>query len=151
QDDPFAQAPEKNGKKDKPPVANDSGSPNPIANLPGLGGGSIPGDERIDFEISVKPSEVKRGQIVTLTISGAPRPGFHTYPMTRRTDNPIQDEVALSKLTFEKTPGLQPLWPVIESEPSLVEEQGIGYLLEHEKPFTWSQDILILPDATPGK
>jgi thiol:disulfide interchange protein DsbD len=40
---------------------------------------------------------------------------------------------------------------VIESEPSLVEEQGIGYFLEHEKPFTWTQDILILPDATPGK
>lgn len=142
QDDPFAQTPEKNGN---------SSTKSPVANARGLAGGNTPGDERIDFEISIKPKEAKRGEMVNLTISGAPRHGFHTYPMTRRTDNPLQDEIALSKLTFEKTPGLQPLWPVIESEPALIEEQGIGYFLEHEKPFTWSQDILILPDATPGK
>src|SRR6266851_1362376 len=127
QDDPFAQVP-----------------------APGSAPGKNPTMERIDFEVSVKPQEAKRGETVKLTITGLPLPGFHTYPMTQRTDNPLQDEIALSKLTFEKTAGLQPLWPVEESPPSLVEEQGIGYFWEHNKPFTWSQDILILPEAKPG-
>src|SRR5207302_3483995 len=39
---------------------------------------------------------------------------------------------------------------VAESDPSVKQEPGIGYFLEHENPFTWSQDILILPDATGG-
>jgi thiol:disulfide interchange protein DsbD len=127
QDDPFAQVP-----------------------APGSAPGKNPTMERIDFDVSVKPQDAKRGETVKLTITGMPLPGFHTYPMTQRTDNPLQDEIALSKLTFEKTAGLQPLWPVDESAPSLVEEQGIGYFWEHNKPFTWSQDILILPDAKPG-
>src|SRR5712692_876460 len=136
QDDPFAQTPKANAK---PPAANAPGSPaaNPTA-------------DRIDFAVSVTPKEAKRGGTVKLTITGTPRPGFHTYPLTQRADNPFQDELALSKIIIDNTPGLQPLWPVKESEPSLKQEQGIGYFLEHENPFTWSQDILILPEATPG-
>ncbi len=141
QDDPFAQAPEKNAKAaDKPPVAN----------VPGLAGGKNPTEDRIDFGVSVKPPEAKRGETVQLTIQGILRPGFHTYPMTQRAENPLQDELALSKLIYENSPGLQPLWPISESDPVAKEEQGIGYFLEHENPFTWSQDILILPEAKPG-
>jgi thiol:disulfide interchange protein DsbD len=136
QDDPFAQPPKSNAKS---PVANSGSAP-----------AKNPTDDRIDFVVSITPKEAKRGETVKLTITGTPRPGFHTYPLTQRADNPIQDELALSKLIFENTPGLQPLWPVTESDPSLKQEQGIGYFLEHENPFTWSQDILILPDAAPG-
>jgi thiol:disulfide interchange protein DsbD len=141
QDDPFATQP----KVDLKP-----GAKAPVANAPGSAANKNPADERIDFEVSVKPVKARRGELVVLTISGSPLPGFHTYPMTQRTDNPLQDEIALSKLTYEKTPGLQPLWPITESDPSLKEEEGIGYFLEHENPFTWSQSILILPDAKPG-
>src|SRR5439155_17583764 len=100
--------------------------------------------------VSVTPKEAKRGETVQLVITGTPKPGFHTYPLTQRADNPFQDELALSKVIFDNTPGLQPLWPVKESEPSLKQEPDIGYFLEHENPFNWSEDILILPEATPG-
>src|SRR5229473_5305435 len=141
QDDPFAENPKQNAK----PSAK-----SPVANAPGSDGRKNPTDDRIDFEVSVKPQEAKRGETVKLIIKGIPRPGFHTYPMTQRADNQFQDELALSKLIFENTPGLQPLWPISESDPETKEEQGIGYFLEHENPFTWSQDILILPEAKPG-
>src|SRR5229473_2259456 len=141
QDDPFAENPKQNAK----PSAK-----SPVANAPGSDTRKNPTDDRIDFEVSVKPQEAKRGETVKLIIKGIPRPGFHTYPMTQRADNQFQDELALSKLIFENTPGLQPLWPISESDPETKEEQGIGYFLEHENPFTWSQDILILPEAKPG-
>jgi thiol:disulfide interchange protein DsbD len=141
QDDPFAEIPKQNAK----PSAK-----SPVANAPGPDARKNPTDDRIDFEVSVKPQEAKRGETVKLIIKGIPRPGFHTYPMTQRADNLFQDELALSKLIPENTPGLQPLWPISESDPETKEEQGIGYFLEHENPFTWSQDILILPDAKPG-
>ncbi len=141
QDDPFAEIPKQNAK----PSAK-----SPVANAPGSDTRKNPTDDRIDFEVSVKRQEAKRGETVKLIIKGIPRPGFHTYPMTQRADNQFQDELALSKLIFENTPGLQPLWPISESDPETKEEQGIGYFLEHENPFTWSQDILILPEAKPG-
>jgi thiol:disulfide interchange protein DsbD len=141
QDDPFAENPKQNAK---------TSEKKPVANAPGPDARKNPTDDRIDFEVSVKPQEAKRGETVKLIIKGIPRPGFHTYPMTQRADNQFQDELALSKLILENTPGLQPLWPISESDPETKEEQGIGYFLEHENPFTWSQDILILPDAKPG-
>jgi thiol:disulfide interchange protein DsbD len=141
QDDPFAETPKQNAK---------TSGKKPFANAPGSEKPKNPTDDRIDFEVSVKPQEAKRGETAKLIIKGIPRPGFHTYPMTQRADNQFQDELPLSKLIFENTPGLQPLWPISESDPETKEEQGIGYFLEHENPFTWSQDILILPDAKPG-
>src|SRR5437667_7078842 len=75
QDDPFAQTPQANAK---PPAANAPGSPaakNPTA-------------DRIDFAVSVTPKEAKRGETVQVVITGTPRPGFHTYPLTQRADNP---------------------------------------------------------------
>jgi len=141
QDDPFAEIPKQNAK----PSAK-----SPVANAPGFDARKNPTDDRIDFEVSLKPQEAKRGETIKLIIKGIPRPGFHTYPMTQRAHNQFQDELALSKLIFENTPGLQPLWPISESDPETKEEQGIGYFLEHENPFTWSQDILILPEAKPG-
>jgi thiol:disulfide interchange protein len=137
QDDPFSQAPKLNAKSTDSSSRNSAAAKNPTA-------------DRIDFDVSVTPKEAKRGEIVKLNILGIPRPGFHTYPLTQRAKNPLQDELALSQIIFDKNPGLRPLWPVTESGPSLKPEEGIGYFLEHEKPFTWSQDILILPEATPG-
>jgi thiol:disulfide interchange protein DsbD len=102
----------------------------------------------IDFEVSVTPKEVRPGQTVKLTITGTPKPGYHAYPITQRTK--VQEGKLLTELKYEDTPGLKPLWPIAESPPELVTETGIGLLLEHPRKFTWSQDILVLPDAAPG-
>src|ERR1700741_3795442 len=74
QDDPFAQPPK-------------SGATPPLANAPGSQAAKNPTDDRIDFAVTVSPKEAKRGETVKLTITGTPRPGFHTYPLTQRADN----------------------------------------------------------------
>jgi thiol:disulfide interchange protein DsbD len=118
--------------------------------------------DRIDFKVEVRAEdpfspanqaglakpEYRRGDVVKLIITGIPRPGFHTYPITQHTE--IQKPDGLSKLTYAPTPGLVPLAFLTESEPDKVNEEGLGVFLEYSKPFTWSQDILILPDTAPG-
>src|SRR5439155_24652047 len=64
---------------------------------------------------------------------------------------PNQEPSQLSTLTYGPAPGLQPLGPVVESDPRPKLEEGLGWFLEHDSTFTWKQDILILPDATPGE
>jgi thiol:disulfide interchange protein DsbD len=138
QDDPFAPANK----------TADNGRPAAKATSKGK---STPIDDRIDFEITVTPKEARRGELIHLAVTGTPRPGFHTYPLTQRSAEPAQDLSQLSTLTYGTVPGIQPLWPVIESEPQPKREEGVGWFLEHELPFTWKQDLLILPDATPGE
>jgi thiol:disulfide interchange protein DsbD len=102
----------------------------------------------LDLNVSVTPRQAQPGQTVRLTIAGTPKPGYHAYPITERTKSQVGK--LLTELKFEPTSGLKPLWPLAESPPELVKEEGLGSLLEHRKSFAWSQDILILPDATPG-
>jgi thiol:disulfide interchange protein DsbD len=104
-------------------------------------------EDRITFAAAVEPKEAKPGKTVQLTITGTPKPGFHTYPLTQRA--PEQDATGLSQISYEVVPGLRPLGPVVESDPEPANEPG-GVWLEHAKPFTWSLELLILPDATPG-
>jgi thiol:disulfide interchange protein len=107
-------------------------------------------ESRIRLDVSIEPKAIRRGETAKLTVMGAPLPGFHTYPLTRRANNPDQSEAQLSRLTIAGSPGLQPLWPVSESPaPEFVQDQ-LGWFLEHQRPFTWTQDILIRPDAQPG-
>jgi thiol:disulfide interchange protein DsbD len=96
-----------------------------------------------------KELAVRRGEVLVLRIQGTPKTGFHTYPITQRTEN--QDENGLSKLTFKRNPVFSPIYPLKESEPEWKEEGVLGYFLEFEKPFTWTQEIYIQPDATVGK
>ena len=105
--------------------------------------------KRIDLSVSVTPPQARRGETVKLTITGRPKPGYHTYPITQRTA--AEDEDTLSKPPkYEEAPGLKPLWPLTESEPVVVNEGDLGSYLEYKGEFTWSQDILILPEARPG-
>jgi thiol:disulfide interchange protein len=136
------------GQDDNPfaPAIQAKSSPAPL-----LKRKSTPIDDRIDFEITVTPKEARRGEIVHLTVTGTPKPRFHTYPLTQRSADPAQDPAQLSTLKYGTVPGLQPLWPIVESDPQPKHEEEVGWLLEHELPFTWTQDILILPDATPGE
>jgi len=103
----------------------------------------------IRFEVEVKPPEARPGETVRVTIKGTPLQGYHTYPITQRAAT--QQTFGLTKLSYEANPQLQPLWPVTESDPHAVKEGSEGWLLEHKDPFTWSQDVLVLPKATPGK
>jgi thiol:disulfide interchange protein DsbD len=98
-----------------------------------------------------KLAKVRRGEVARLIITGTPKPGYHTYPLTQRA--PKQDEAGLCFITYQDVPGLKPLWPVEESPPEFVtEDTGDGHFpyLEFRKPFTWKQDILVQPDAAPG-
>lgn len=123
--------------------------------------------EKIDFSVALLPADpfsdtnavdakartFRRGEPFTLVITGTPKRGYHTYPMTERSADPAQHESGLSQLIYPKDmAGLQPLWPIQESpEPKFVAyPDNLGVLLEHEHTFTWSQAILVSPDAKPG-
>jgi thiol:disulfide interchange protein DsbD len=134
---------------------------------PGAAVVSAPNDQAksLVFEVSVVPADpfhelnqagakaapmkIRRGQVAKVVIEGKLKPGFHTYPLTSRTGK--QESAQLWKLTPAETSGLAPLWPITETAPDLVEEKELGVtLLEHQKDFTWTQDVLVLPDAKPG-
>lgn len=110
-------------------------------------------EDLIHFAVTVKPQSVRRGQTITVTIKGTPSPGFHTYPITQRT--PDEDELNLMRLSFSKTAGIQPVPGVTEGptqfEDGLTPDLKTAPFAVFEKPFQWSQDILITPDAPPGK
>lgn len=111
---------------------------------------ATPVDDRIQFSVTVVPERARRGSLVRLTITGKPAVFYHTYPLTQRSSDPAQDEGGLSKLIYEDSPGIRPLWPITESKPEVEKIPEVGTFLEHANEFTWSQDLLILPDATPG-
>jgi thiol:disulfide interchange protein DsbD len=119
---------------------------------PKTAGEPVPVDKTADLlqlEAKIEPAEAKPGQVVRLTIAGSLKPGYHTYPITKRT--PTQDEVALTKLAYPASPMLHPLWPLTESEPVARDSEVEGIWLEHESRVTWSQDVLVDPAASPGK
>jgi thiol:disulfide interchange protein len=114
--------------------------------------------DQIEFEVSLTPRDVRRGEVTTLTIFGTPKPGWRTYPITERSGHigitdgqpsAVQDESGLDRMTITDIPGLKALWPLRESEPQWKVMAGQVYRA-HTHPFTWSQDILVLPDAEPG-
>jgi thiol:disulfide interchange protein len=95
--------------------------------------------------VGAMPKEFRRGETFFLTITGKPKEGYHTYPLTMRTDTQSGGN---SKLTYSDD-AFQPLWPVVESEPEVIDEgtDGGGINLEHEGPFTWRQEILVKRNA----
>ncbi len=140
----------------------------PAAGERGRGEGQEPDTAKfIRFDVSVEPLDpfdpsnqanrnwweslkVRPGEVFRLTITATPEPGYHTYPVTQRSSDPEMTDAHLTKIEFQDLPGLKPLWPISESEPAFAVEEGVGVFLEHLKPFTLAQDILVLPEATPG-
>jgi cytochrome c biogenesis protein CcdA len=117
----------------------------------GSGAKSVPFENRIDLAFSVSPLKVERGQIVTVTVLGKLRPGFHTYPMTKRAAGDAQTDSMLSRFVYLSIPGMQPLQPIREEpKPEFRLEEGVGTLLVYNKEFTWSQDLLVLPNSESG-
>src|SRR5262245_58853780 len=101
----------------------------------------------IQFKVTLSKNEVKPGEIFRLTLTGVPKTGFHTYPLTRRTP----DQIALSRLSFPAQPYLLPLWDSVqESAPILAKNAAGEWELEHDKEFTWAVDFVVAPDAPPG-
>jgi cytochrome c biogenesis protein CcdA len=147
-DDPFDAS---NRVQDEPAPATPKATAAAVKKLD-----ASPIDDRIEFKISFEPEQARRGETVKMTIAGQLKPGYHTYPMTKRSaaldpnGQAAQDALGLSRLEYEDSPGLKPLWPVKESEPMFENEEGSGWMLEHRSDFTWTQDILVLPDAQPG-
>ena len=117
-------------------------------------GSSVPASDRtsdlLHLDASVEPKEAHPGQVVRLTIRGTLKPGYHTYPLTQYSEDPVQSAGSLNQLVFERSPALRPLAPVTESDPEFVADKAGGVLLEYTKSFTWSQDVLVAADATPG-
>jgi thiol:disulfide interchange protein DsbD len=153
-DDPFAPS----NSIDAPKKVDDPFDPSNVAPLdkaplpakvPVKEVGRVPPTaKRIDFIVSVEPTTVRRGETVKLAIKGTPRTGFHTYPITQRAER--QGEGYLTRLIYEQAAGLQPLYPISETKPTIVDEKDMGLFLEYKEPFVWSQDILVLPSAKPG-
>ncbi len=121
----------------------------------------IPSSELLDFRVALLPPDpfsdrnrcgeprtFQRGEVLTVVINGTPNPGYHTYPVTQRAAG--QSPGTLSRWQFAEAPGLRPLWPITESKPEIKEERTKDVLLEFAGPFTWSRDIVVLPDAQPG-
>src|SRR5439155_818668 len=83
-----------------------------------------------------------------LALVGTLKEGYHTYPVTVRTK---EQSGGNTTLTFTGD-AVTPLGSPLESEPEAIDEgpDAGGINLEHEKPFTWTQEFLVKPDATPG-
>src|SRR5262249_12998097 len=79
-----------------------------------------------------KLTTARRGEVIALVITGTPKEGWHTYPMTVRSeDEKAQSISQLTRLSLKATPGLTPLWPRQEvPEPEWVAEEGVGVALE---------------------
>jgi thiol:disulfide interchange protein DsbD len=100
----------------------------------------------LSLKASVEPASARPGTVVHLTIEGRLDPGFHTYPLTQQTPRG-----PLSRLDYAESPDFQPIWkPLTETEPEFEEEPDNSILLVYKGDFTWSQDVLIKPDAKPG-
>jgi thiol:disulfide interchange protein len=150
QEDPFSlkyKAGEAPAKVEKLPPPNGEQKPaNAQETKPAAKGRNASRVEAlINFKVSVTPATARRGEIVKLTITGSPKPGYHTYALTKHTEN--QFAVAID---YKKSPSLKPLFPVEETPPALVDEPGGGQTYQHKSSFTWSQDLWVLPDAKPG-
>ncbi|MSQ95324.1 MAG: hypothetical protein EXR98_12305 [Gemmataceae bacterium] len=132
--------------------------------------GALAADERITFKVLLGPEDpfakdygtgsatvnngpfkVRRGEAVRVTIVGTPAADFHTYPVTMRTT--LQPASQLSSFEFVPVKGLAPVWPVYQTEPALHLQVGLPRkttYYEHEKPFTWAQDVVVQADAPVG-
>lgn len=92
---------------------------------------------------------VGRGETIHLTVRGVPEAGWHTYPLTRRA--PDQSAAQLGTLKIEGE-AFQPLYPLRESDAEWKDyrKELEAVYLEHEGPFTVTQEVYVKPSAAPG-
>src|SRR5262249_639118 len=68
--------------------------------------------------VGAAPKAFNRGETFFLTLTGTPKEGYHTYPLTKKTESQSGGNSTLSYSGDAFTP----LWPVVESEPVAVDE-----------------------------
>jgi cytochrome c biogenesis protein CcdA len=124
-------------KETTPPTPQEAGKKQPA------GSGGVA--ELIEFTARLEPAVARRNQKVLLILTGRLKPGYHTYAYTRRTPEQYPTEIH-----YDFPPGLQPLFPLQESEPQLVKEGDLGEFYEHRDTFTWKQEIWVQSAAQPG-
>ncbi len=114
-----------------------------------------PTADLIDFVATVSPEEAKPGNVITVTITGKPHRGAHTYPVTQRLND--QSELELTTLLYLDTTVFKPLYPIVESDPKphtytykVLDDETHETHLEHGQEFTWKQDFLV-QNVPPGK
>jgi cytochrome c biogenesis protein CcdA len=95
---------------------------------------------------SVKPLTVGRGEVVRVTVTGTPKAGYHTYPIERI----LPQQPYHSRMRIEDSGGAVALLPLVESEPTRVDDPLLGPRLEYASKFTWAQDVLISERAAVG-
>jgi thiol:disulfide interchange protein len=120
--------------------------------------------KHIDFTTALQPAdpfseqnavsagnkfEVRRGETFYVVLHGTPQEGWHTYPLYKHTES--QGTVQLGKVRLKDGKEFADLWPLTESEPEIATPKGAsGPEYEYEKPFTWTMEVLVRPDASPG-
>jgi thiol:disulfide interchange protein DsbD len=129
-----------------PPVSKSNG---PHAKQPKLSPMTLEIAKLIQFQARVEPSIVRPGETVKLIVTGKPKPGFHTYPITVRSAQQLDGQ--LSSVEYEKSQSFQPLWPITETPDPTPKEEAGDVLLEYAGEFTWSQDILVMPETPSGR
>ncbi len=93
--------------------------------------------------------EVRRGETFLVVLSGTPQAGWHTYPIHKHTEK--QSTAQLSQVRLKDSKDFADLWPLAESEPKLVTQEGdLGLAYEYEGPFTWTMEVLPRREASPG-
>jgi thiol:disulfide interchange protein DsbD len=130
------------------------GDSNAATPAPAASVSPAPTDRTADFlqlAASVEPQEIRPGQTVRLTVKGTLKPGYHTYPITQRSEDPVQSDSGLTQIEFSQSKTLRPLPPVTESEPEFVVDKAGGVLLEYRQSLTWSLDVLVMPDTPSGE
>ena len=99
--------------------------------------------DRIDFTVDLQPwdafsaankvaapMQFSRGEVIRLVIQGAPRPGFHTYPLTTQYKSQSGN---VGEIHYGQNDAVRPLWPVTETPaPESVFQEGDGWYLEHQ-------------------
>jgi thiol:disulfide interchange protein DsbD len=144
----FAETP-KPGDKDFDPFADYNRANRkvePVQPPPPVNGKEPATAKLISFDVKLDPTTVRRGEVIKLTITGKPIEGYHTYPLTVRT--PKQEPGQLNKLTIQGDT-FQLVGQPQETEAEAALEDKV-VLLEHNKAFTWTLNLLVDPKAKPG-
>jgi thiol:disulfide interchange protein len=91
--------------------------------------------------------KARRGQVIRLDLTGVPAEGWYTYPISQRTPQ----QFAWTKWMVEPTPGVIPLWPVVESPALSYRDQKLDLTYyKYVTAFTWSQEFVIAETAPVG-
>ena len=94
------------------------------------------------------PRDFRRGEVIQLSsFEDARTKGYHTWsPADHRQFKDLKGNA--DAIHYSGDDALEALWPPTETPPpEPFMEEGTGALLEHRKPFIWTQDLYIKPDA----